>query len=95
MNSRHHVPSDPAFSEAWRLFRELHDAPSLERAEKLVLWLGRDARHVRALDEALTLWALAGAAMVGSGAREGARQRPAPRGGAAPGSDPARAPTLQ
>ncbi|WP_418121730.1 hypothetical protein [Variovorax sp. 160MFSha2.1] len=76
MNSRHHVPSDPAFSEAWRLFRELHDAPSLERAEKLVLWLGRDARHVRALDDALTLWALAGAVMVGSAPGDESCQKP-------------------
>jgi len=76
MNSRHHVPSDPAFSEAWRLFRELHDAPSLECAEKLVQWLGRDARHVRALDDALTLWALAGAVMVGSAPGDESCQKP-------------------
>ncbi len=76
MNSRRHVPSDPAFSEAWRLFRELHDAPSLQSAEKLVVWLGRDARHVRALDETLTLWALAGAAMVGSVPGDGSCQEP-------------------
>ncbi|OAK64656.1 hypothetical protein A3K87_14890 [Variovorax paradoxus] len=73
MNSRHQAPSDPAFSEAWRLFRALHDAPSLDRAQKLVLWLGRDAKHVRAFDEALTLWALAGAAMVGSAPGEESR----------------------
>lgn len=79
MNSRHHAPSDPAFSEAWRLFRALHDAPSLERAQQLALWLGQDARHVRAFDEALTLWALAGAAAVGS----------------APGDEPCQEPTLQ
>ncbi|KAF1073175.1 MULTISPECIES: hypothetical protein [unclassified Variovorax] len=66
MSSSHHAISDPACKEAWQLFRELHDAPSLERAQRLVLWLGRDARHVRAFDEALTLWALAGAALVGS-----------------------------
>jgi len=73
MNSRHQAPSDPAFSEAWRLFRALHDAPSLDRAQKLVLWLGRDAKHVRAFDEALTLWALAGAATVGSASGEESR----------------------
>jgi hypothetical protein len=66
MNSRYHAPSDPVFRDAWRLFRDLHDAPSQECAEKLVVWLGRDAKHVRALDEALTLWALAGAAMIGA-----------------------------
>ncbi|SDP62274.1 hypothetical protein SAMN05216303_105367 [Rhodoferax sp. OV413] len=66
MTSRHRFSSDPTFSQAWRLFRELHDAPSLEGAEKLVMWLGRDATHVRALDDALTLWALAGAAITGS-----------------------------
>ena len=64
MNTRRHAPFDPAFSEAWRLFRELHDAPSLECAENLVLWLRCDAKHARVLDEVLTLWALAGAAMV-------------------------------
>ncbi len=65
MSSRHRFSSAPAFSQAWRLFRDLHDTPSLEGAEKLVMWLGRDAKHVRALDEALTLWALAGAAIAG------------------------------
>ncbi len=70
MTSRHHFSSDQAFTVAWRLFRELHDAPSLERAEKLVLWLGSDAKHVRAFDDALTLWALAGAAIVGSATDE-------------------------
>jgi len=70
MSSLHRFPSDPAFSQAWRLFRELHDAPTLDGAEKLVMWLGRDATHVRALDEALTLWALAGAAVLSSPARE-------------------------
>lgn len=64
MSFPRHRPSDPAFSMAWRLFRELHDAPSPERAEQLVAWLGQDPSHVRALDEALTLWALAGASVV-------------------------------
>lgn len=76
MNTRDHASFDPAFSEAWRLFRELHDAPSLERAEELVQWMGCDARHVRAFDEALTLWALAGAALVGSASGDGLRQDP-------------------
>lgn len=70
MNSSHHFHSNPAFNQAWRLFRELHDAPTLDGAAKLVMWLGRDASHVRALDEALTLWALAGAAVLSSPARE-------------------------
>lgn len=74
MSSSHQVTSDPACKEAWRLFRELHDAPSLERAQRLVLWLGSDAKHVRAFDEALTLWALAGAAMVGSAADDESRK---------------------
>jgi hypothetical protein len=74
MNTRRHVPFDPAFSEAWRLFRELHDAPSLECAENLVVWLRRDAKHARVFDEVLTLWALAGAAMVGGAPIDEAHQ---------------------
>jgi len=49
---------------AWALFCRLHDAPSRDHADQLVHWLGEDPLHVRAFDEALTLWALAGAALV-------------------------------
>ena len=64
MRSRDPAFRDPAFDAAWRLFRTLHERPSLASAERLVRWLGEDPRHVRALDHALTLWALAGAALV-------------------------------
>lgn len=67
MHMKDHESSDPAVSAAWRLFRALHDAPSLASAEQLIRWLGQDSGNVRALDNALTLWALAGAALVGSG----------------------------
>ncbi|RST53050.1 hypothetical protein EJI01_13730 [Variovorax sp. MHTC-1] len=66
MHTRNHEPTDPAFSAAWQLFRTMHDSPSLANAEQLIRWLGRDPRNVRALDNALTVWALAGAALVGS-----------------------------
>ncbi|MGK6310843.1 transcriptional repressor [Variovorax sp. DT-64] len=56
--------SDHAGRTALRLFRRMHDAPSAASAEELVRWLGEDARNVLALDDALTLWALAGAALV-------------------------------
>ncbi|NDZ18038.1 hypothetical protein C7T35_34110 [Variovorax sp. WS11] len=49
---------------AWTLFCRMHDAPSAASAERLVRWLGEDARNVQALDDALTVWALAGAALL-------------------------------
>lgn len=58
------VAAETVVDTAWALFCRLHDAPSREHAEQLVHWLGQDPRHVRAFDEALTLWALAGAALV-------------------------------
>lgn len=59
-----HVSAETAFDTAWALFCQLHDAPSHDHADRLIQWLGQDPRHVRALDEALTLWALAGVALV-------------------------------
>jgi len=58
------LPAQAAVDTAWALFCRLHDAPSRVHADQLVHWLGEDPRHVRAFDEALTLWALAGAALV-------------------------------
>lgn len=57
------VPNEQEFSAAWRLFQALHDDPTASAAESLIVWLrGRPAR-VRALNEALTVWAYAGAAI--------------------------------
>jgi ferric-dicitrate binding protein FerR (iron transport regulator) len=56
---------EAAVDRAWELFCRLHDAPSCIHADQLVHWLGEDPRHVRAFDEALTMWALAGAALLG------------------------------
>ncbi|MDH6165898.1 ferric-dicitrate binding protein FerR (iron transport regulator) [Variovorax boronicumulans] len=64
MTSRTHVSAETDFDTAWTLFCRLHDRPSPERASQLVHWLAEDPGHVRALDEALTLWALTGAALV-------------------------------
>ncbi len=55
--------SEAAVATAWTLFSRLHDEPSRVHAHRLVAWLGEDPLHVRALDDALTLWALAGAAL--------------------------------
>jgi len=67
------VSTETAVDTAWALFCRLHDAPSRDHAEQLVHWLGQDPRHVRAFDEALTLWALAGAALVKPALREAQR----------------------
>ena len=55
---------DAAFQVGWRLFCTLHDAPSRERAEALVRWLGAAPQNVCALDDVLTLWALSGVALL-------------------------------
>ena len=69
-------PGDgPAFDIAWTLFCTLHDAPSPERAEQLVRWLGVDPGHICALDDVLTLWALAGAALIKPSMREALREQ--------------------
>ncbi len=63
--------SDAELHIAWALFSRLHDQPSSAHASRLVRWLGEDPRHVRALDDVLTLWALAGAS--GQQRRDGGR----------------------
>ena len=64
MVERTPVCTKSAVDTAWALFCRLHDTPSRDHADQLIHWLGEDPRHVRAFDEALTLWALAGAALV-------------------------------
>lgn len=51
---------DAEFDEAWRLFLAMHDAPSATTAKELVDWVAQGPGHVRAFDDVLTLWALAG-----------------------------------
>ncbi|WP_346742307.1 DUF4880 domain-containing protein [Burkholderia cenocepacia] len=51
---------DPDFDAAWRLFTAMHDDPSTCTAKALVEWLAQCPAHVRAFDQVLTLWALAG-----------------------------------
>lgn len=64
MVERPPVCAKTAVDTAWALFCRLHDVPSRDHADQLIHWLGEDPRHVRAFDEALTLWALAGAALI-------------------------------
>lgn len=52
----------------------LHDSPSPERAEELIRWLGVDPGNICALDDVLTLWALAGAALVKPSMQEALRE---------------------
>lgn len=59
----HHIARgccDPDFDDAWRLFTAMHDDPSSSTAQALVEWLAQCPTHVRAFDNVLTLWALAG-----------------------------------
>lgn len=51
---------NPDFDDAWRLFTALHDDPSSGTAAALVEWLAQSQAHIRAFDDVLTLWALAG-----------------------------------
>lgn len=65
MKNKIRVPPDnPAFNVAWTLFCTLHDAPSPERAEDLIRWLGDDPDNICVLDDVLTLWALTAAALI-------------------------------
>ncbi|MDQ0590047.1 hypothetical protein [Variovorax paradoxus] len=64
MATKTSISPEAAVDRAWELFCRLHNAPSCIHADQLVQWLGEDPRHVRAFDEALTLWALAGAALL-------------------------------
>ena len=73
MVTRSDVFAEEAFGIAWALFCQLHDVPSRDHADQLVTWLGEDPRNARALDDALTLWAFAGAAMAEPRAKEAAR----------------------
>ena len=41
------------------LFACVHASPSLQNAEQLAQWLGKDPCHLRALDIALAEWGLA------------------------------------
>jgi ferric-dicitrate binding protein FerR (iron transport regulator) len=74
MATRTSVSAATAVDTAWALFCQFHDVPSHVHAERLVHWLGEDPRHMRAFDDALTLWALAGAGLV-KPALEEARRR--------------------
>jgi len=60
------VPTDEEFRTAWLLFLALHDDPSVTAADHLLGWLRGHPKRVRALNEALTLWALTGAALIAS-----------------------------
>lgn len=76
MGSSTAASTDTAVDTAWALFCRLHDTPSRDHADRLIHWLGQDPRHVRAFDEALTLWALAGAALVKPALQEARRCGP-------------------
>ncbi len=60
------LPTDEEFRTAWLLFLALHDDPSVTAADNLLGWLRGHPKRVRALNEALSLWALAGAAIIAS-----------------------------
>ncbi|PUA29924.1 MAG: hypothetical protein B0W54_05110 [Cellvibrio sp. 79] len=49
---------------ALELFLALHETPTEATAEKLIIWLQKGPFHVQAFDTALTVWALAGAALI-------------------------------
>jgi ferric-dicitrate binding protein FerR (iron transport regulator) len=73
MATRTDASAEKAFDIAWALFWQLHDAPSRDHADQLVQWLAEDPKHVKAFDEALTVWALAGGAMVAPMLRDARR----------------------
>lgn len=60
----HPMPTEHDVQIALQHFLKLHEAPADCAAENLIGWLHHDPRRVQALDEALTLWALAGAVLL-------------------------------
>jgi ferric-dicitrate binding protein FerR (iron transport regulator) len=65
MHADPHRPSnDSQVRVASRLFVGLHESRSAQSAERLIEWLRQSPQHVQAFDEALTLWAVAGAALL-------------------------------
>lgn len=65
-SAKSRLPTDQEVDVAWQLFLALRDDPSVAAAENLIDWLREKPRHVRALNEVLTVWALTGAAMISS-----------------------------
>jgi ferric-dicitrate binding protein FerR (iron transport regulator) len=63
-SERRDEPFNEDFCAAWRLFMALHDAPTTHAAEELIGWLRLSPRNVLALDEALTVWAMASVALM-------------------------------
>ncbi len=59
------IPGNKDVDAALQLFLALHETPTKVAAENLIVWLQKGPAHVQALDKALTVWALAGAALIG------------------------------
>lgn len=49
---------DECIRTAASLFACMHASPTLRNTEQLAQWLGKDPRHLRALDIALAEWGL-------------------------------------
>lgn len=49
---------DECIRTAASLFACIHASPTLQNTEQLAHWLGKDPRHLRALDIALAEWGL-------------------------------------
>lgn len=55
---------DSSVRTALLLFLELHKGGSFNAALNLIEWLRDDPDHIEALNEALTIWALAGGVLI-------------------------------
>lgn len=58
------APIDSDVHVALQLFLALRNSCSATAAHNLIEWLQDNPNHVGALDEALTVWAMAGAALI-------------------------------
>ncbi|SET77381.1 hypothetical protein SAMN05443580_106228 [Variovorax sp. OV084] len=54
----HCLVPDECVRTAASLFACMHASPTLQNTEELARWLGKDPRHLRALDIALAEWGL-------------------------------------
>ncbi|MFM9926625.1 hypothetical protein VLK31_26820 [Variovorax sp. H27-G14] len=67
---QNHSEAPSADETAWRLYMDLRENPCRTSALKLTHWLREGHAHPKALERALRLWALAGAALVVSRRRD-------------------------
>lgn len=64
IGSGERMGGDLAWVTVWGLYKEVKEDPSPQSAMKLVRWLRENPSHPALFEQALRIWAFAGAALV-------------------------------